>query len=166
MSTVLEQPQQAETPKRSASRRLSDGERLAIVARYTETNSIIQTANEFNINRATVRSVVNAARDYTNTQRDDWRSSLRKKAVTALSSGLDCNDDPYKRGELGNKALIGLGEFRGEGANVNIATFISSAPVGALDDYLTTSQVLNVTPEPQQVVLDTNNVSDTALIKS
>jgi hypothetical protein len=41
----------------------------------------------------------------------DYKERLKKKGIEAVESGLDCPDDPYKRGTLGVSVLKGIGEF-------------------------------------------------------
>jgi len=65
-----------------------------------------------------------------------FRSKIRKKAVDAIESGLDCDKDPYRRASVGIKVMEGIGEFRGEGMNVSFNTFVAGVPAEWRDKYL------------------------------
>lgn len=109
-------------------KRLPESTRHAIVARFTVNGSILQTANEFGVHRNTVQRLVNSVRNVPNSPLNavEWKAETKARAISAVNAGLDCKDDPYKRGELGNKVLVGLGEFKGQ--DVNIGVNIANCP--------------------------------------
>ena len=56
------------------------------------------------------------------------RDRLEVKAVRALEDGLDCTDNPYKRGNLGVSTLRGLGVFNDESLHVHVNQLINACP--------------------------------------
>src|SRR5215831_7754486 len=70
------------------------------------------------------------------------RESLAVKAVAALESGLDCTDNPYKRGNLGATTLKGLGVFNDDGVHVHMNQLINSVPAEWRDQYIVSSEDL------------------------
>src|SRR5262245_25487225 len=70
------------------------------------------------------------------------RDRLESKAVRALEDGLDCTDNPYKRGNLGATTLKGLGVFNDDGVHVHMNQLINSVPEEWRDRYLVSSEDL------------------------
>ena len=70
------------------------------------------------------------------------RDRLEVKAVRAVEDGLDCEDNPYKRGNLGATVLKGLGVFNDESVHLHINQLINSVPEEWRDRYLVSSEDL------------------------
>jgi hypothetical protein len=70
----------------------------------------------------------------------DWKEVVGRKAVAAITAGLDHEADPYKRGALGIQAAKGVGLMEQDNT-VNFAQIISSIPESQRSRYL-------VTPDP------------------
>ena len=75
-----------------------------------------------------------------------WREDMEVKAVAALNAGLDCVDDPYKRGTLGLGAAKGLGLMAADSV-VNVAALINAVPEGHRERYVTLEPQAEQIPE-------------------
>src|SRR5215831_15925975 len=56
------------------------------------------------------------------------RDRLEVKAVKAVESGLDCTENPYRRGSLGVSVLKGLGVFNDDSVHVHMNQLINACP--------------------------------------
>lgn len=111
-----------------------------MVARYAVCGNMSLVAREFDCHLNTVyRLIRDMKRDEKSGLSSDWKGDTRIKAVHAVNAGLDCKDDPYKRGELGNKVLIGLGEFK-SGQDVNVGVQIANCPPELLSRLIETPE--------------------------
>src|SRR5678815_5712261 len=97
-----------------------------------------QVAREFGLHVNTVYRLVKAVKRVEKSGlSSDWKAGVKEKAVSAVTQGLDCKDDPYKRGELGNKVLVGLGEFK-SGQDVNVGIQVNACPPELLSRLIET----------------------------
>ena len=138
--------------------RLSETQKQAAIAAVASGLSQTQVAKQFGLHVNTVNRWMQAVKKVADSGLpSDWRSTMRLKAVDAVTQGLDCKDDPYKRGELGNKALIGLGEFKaGDQVSVNVlVNQISGLPEDWQNRYLAADDT--TTPS---IELPTNSATD------
>lgn len=124
-ATELTSPQ---TSPRKHAQPISEATKRQMVARYAVCANMSQVAREFGCHLNTVYRLV---RDVKRSEKSglsaDWKQDTKIKAALAVNAGLDCRDDPYKRGELGNKVLIGLGEFK-SGVDVNVGVQVNQCP--------------------------------------
>lgn len=161
MSTVLDRTK----PKQSGQGiPLPEPTRRAIVGAYSVNGSIAMTAREFGVHRNTVATLVKSVRHIQNSPvNKEWKSAQRERAVRAVNAALDCEDDPYRRGDIGVKALTGLGEYRRENegdANVNV--FVTQ--INALPEHLRTmfhcdSSVIDTVAIEQPSTLEPSTLS-------
>jgi len=70
------------------------------------------------------------------------RDRLEVKAVLAVENGLDCTENPYRRGNLGVSVLKGLGVFNDDGVHVHMNQLINSVPAEWRDRYIVSSEDL------------------------
>lgn len=130
--------------------RVPERTKQALIAFYAVSGSIIQTAQRFNIHRNTVRRILLSVRNDARTGLSpDWRASTTTKAVRAVDAGLDCESDPYKRGQLGNQVLIGLGLFKA-GPDINVGVAINNTPPELMERWISTTARVSATPLDSQ----------------
>jgi DNA-binding CsgD family transcriptional regulator len=118
-------------------RPMSDDERESILVLKTKGLTNEEIAEKTHRTVQTVTNVLKTAEAKTIDNGLDWRDVMEGKARIAVNAGLDCEDDPYKRGGLGVQTLKGLGTFENEG-NVNIAALIGQIPESQKSRYITT----------------------------
>lgn len=119
----------AEASTVSPRKRLSESQRRAIVAAYTVTGNQRLVAEQFGVHPNTVYTLVKSVRDVKHSVvSTDWRSDMRKNAVSAVNAGLEASDDPYKRAHIGVNVLKGLGDFAPDQGAVNISQLFASVP--------------------------------------
>ena len=61
---------------------------------------------------------------------------FRKKPVSAVEDALDCRDNLYKRGDLGEKILVGTGDLRSGGVVVNNFNIVAQTPAEWRSRYI------------------------------
>lgn len=130
--------------------KITESDKLAIVASRAAGVPVNELAARYKVSRQTISNVLSGLKD---AQRKDakeefdamtYRSTLRRKGYKAVEAGLDCEDDQYKRGNLGAVVLKGLGDFTGESINLNVQQFIASIPEDMRERYLTLDDVTEV----------------------
>lgn len=133
-------------------KRLTEAEKRAIVAAVAVNGSIQDTAQQFGVHRNTVGQLVQEVRDtVVNSEfSGDWRSKHKNEAVTAVTSGLTCEDDPYKRATIGVSVLKGLGEYQGDNQlNVTVSTMIAAVPAEWREEMIGTPEAEITEPTPK-----------------
>jgi hypothetical protein len=109
-------------------RHLTEHERRQIIEKLAAGASPSAIAREYNISRqyaSMLKSRLNR-RELRKDRPAEYdlqmtKESLRRKAYPAVSAGLDCPDDPYKRGNLGVQVLKGVGDFQPDNTpNINV----------------------------------------------
>ena len=111
--------------------KLTDSDRAAILVARAAGVSVNELAKRHGVTRQTISAVLSTLK---NSRHADakaefdatvYRSTLRRKSYRAVEAGLDCEDDQYKRGNLGATTLKGLGDFAGDAVtNNNINMFV------------------------------------------
>ena len=132
------------------SRYLNDAQRQAIVSAVSSGIPQNVVAQQFGVNRVTVSKIMRSMRQATHDMLGgDWKQQQVTLGATAVNAGLRCEDDPYRRADLGVKVLTGLGVYKSEASStttniyVNVQDlpsdwhsrmeFISGEPPAALD---------------------------------
>jgi hypothetical protein len=124
--------------------RLTELERREIAKRLLAGESPTALSREYGVSRPYLSRVKSALRN-----RDDRRGKpavfdyqtakdeLRRKAYPAVTAGLDCADDPYKRANVGVQVLKGTGDLFGD-TNVNVGIQLNNCPAELLERMLAT----------------------------
>src|SRR5215471_15872802 len=96
-------------------KKLSELDKKAIIAAYAGGEGPTSIALRLGFSRQWVSTIVNEFKRQRAGIDDidvvNYRSRLKRKSIVAIESGLDCGDDPYKRGNLGATVMKGIGEF-------------------------------------------------------
>jgi len=114
--------------------KLTESDRLAIVAARTQGVPVGELAARYGVHRNTITNLLaelKAGIQKTPQQEFDaqvYRNTLRRKSYVAVEAGLDCQDDQYKRANVGTTVLKGLGDFDGADVNVNVQAMIAAIP--------------------------------------
>lgn len=106
---------------------LTKDETAAIVAAVAAGRTQTDVAKAFGLHRNSVNRICKAVKmvdNIANPLARGYKPVVVEKAFKALIAGLDCEDDPYARGNLGLKSLYGTGEFV-NGTNVQVDTDIA-----------------------------------------
>ena len=137
---------------RKPSRKLTSGERQAIIAACAVPGAVKQDiAKEYGIVPETISRMLREVKNVqspSNPLADDYKSTLKNKAIKAVKSGLDWDDDPYKRANIGVKVLEGIGEFVGSqklDVSGDVQLVVSWGQVDAIDS------AIDITPEAEPV---------------
>ena len=128
----------SEEKKRRGTRVLTEGEKGSIVILRHEGVPVKAIAEKLGRSERCVWTYLGNMRKNAKAEgldTVDWRENMRQKAIVAVGAGLDCEDDPYKRGNLGTRALQGLGDFAAEN-QVNANLLIATMPPEFRDRYL------------------------------
>jgi hypothetical protein len=111
--------------------KLSPLDKQAIIAAYVGGEGPTSIAQRLGVSRQWVSTIVNGFKRQRAGIEDfdivNYRSRLKRKAVVAVEAGLDCDEDEYKRGNLGATVLKGLGEFSPDQVN-QIDVLIANMP--------------------------------------
>jgi len=96
-------------------KKLTPLDQQALLASYVAGEPTTELAKRFKISRQWVSKIVNdfkrARLGIEDIDGVNFKSRLKRKAIVAVESGLDCPDDPYKRARVGTTVLEGIGEF-------------------------------------------------------
>lgn len=116
---------------------LSEGERAELLLMKMNGHTIPSIAERFGITERTVYRYVNLVKEQAKFEDvaktkprelgGDPKQVITRKAFIAVEAGLDCEDDPYKRGNLGATVLKGVGEFQGD-TTVNVNQVFANIP--------------------------------------
>ena len=130
--TVASTSQTQPPPLARTARFLTELEKRAICAERAGGVGLKDIADRYGVNPSTVWRVCTETQQATDTPAlgASWRADLRARAVPAITAGLDCPDDPYKRAGIGVQVLKGLGDFAPDSQQVNVTAMLASAPAG------------------------------------
>ena len=131
--------------------KITESDKLAIIAARAAGVPVSELASRYRVSRQTISTVLGKLKDARHQDARDefnatvYRSKLRRKGYEAVEAGLDCDADPYKRGNLGVAALKGIGEFASDQADVNVfLQSIMQLPADMRDEYLFPDDVVEV----------------------
>ena len=131
-------------------RPLSASEKAAIITLRAENYTVASIARKLNRTPRPIFRFLKIQRDLAakaGVLDVDFRETMKVKAVEAVNDGLDCKDDPYKRGNLGKGVLVGLQVFAPD-SQLNINQLISTIPPEWKDRYIISNeQTLSTTEE-------------------
>lgn len=70
---------------------------------------------------------------------EEFRTSIRAKAITAIESGLEHDADPYRQAAVGLKVMTGIGEFKADAvsAHVTVTNMMAAVPESWRERYVT-----------------------------
>jgi DNA-binding CsgD family transcriptional regulator len=132
-------------PKKKRRPNLTEGEKAQLILMKSQGHKIKDIAAHFGIGARGVSHHIAALKrkagykDAAHTEKLELpnpKQIVQKKAYQAVEAGLDCVDDPYKRGNLGVRVLQGTGEFQPDGGGVNVLTLINTMPPEYRERYL------------------------------
>lgn len=130
-------------------KKLAPIDEKALLASYVGGEGPTELAKRFGISRQWASKLVNDFKKQRAGIEDidavNYKARLRRKAISAVESGLDAKDDPYKAARIGVSVLEGIGEFvsgtqlQVDGAtNITIVWGTAPPPEGS---------IINVTPK-------------------
>src|SRR5262249_27829914 len=96
--------------------------------------TVQQLADKYNVHPNTVSRILRKfAKENPRTELaqgllSGCRDRLESKAVRAVEDGLDCAENPYRRGNLGVSVLKGLDVFNDESIHVHMNQLINACP--------------------------------------
>jgi len=108
----------------------------AIFADRSAGLTLQQLADKYNVHPNTVSRIVRKfAKENPQTELAQGllagcRDRLEVKAVRAVEDGLDCTENPYRRGNLGVSVLKGLGVFNDDSVHVQYESAHQCLPAG------------------------------------
>lgn len=162
MDTAIPEPSAITQPP--TTKRLTNAQRTAIVAEVASGKTNAQVAKDFNVHVNTVSILVNRIRKAVPQMNGpaQWRERVVLKSQDAIDAGVDCNDDPYKRGTLAVAVMRGLGEFAGD-HQVNVfVNAVGSLPADLRSEYLSSDDAIEATAigsDDLQVVADPSTIA-------
>ena len=96
-------------------KKLAPIDEKALLASYVGGEGPTELAKRFGISRQWASKIVNDFKKQRAGIEDidgvNYKARLRRKAIIAVESGLEAQDDPYKRARVGVNVLEGIGEF-------------------------------------------------------
>ncbi len=107
---------------RKFGKRLTKGEREAIIAACAHGAIKSQIAKDFGIRPETISRILKDVKELqyaSNPLSTDYKPMLRDRAVRAITRGLDSTRDVYAAANIGVKVMTGIGEFV-SGGNVQV----------------------------------------------
>jgi hypothetical protein len=134
-------------------KKLTDGVIASIAHDHYELGkSTRQIAQERDLHRNTIQTALRKFREpakqettFSGTQRE----ILEQKSYTAIEHGLNADDDPYKRADVGFKYLRGVGVFGDDESkrevNIHIQNLVNGVPEEWHERYLGTVEVIEAT---------------------
>lgn len=120
-------------------RPLNEGEKCGILIMRSKGMSISEIAKVLGRSEGTISGLLRKAREWAESTGVDYdfKDDLKIRAIDAVKFGLDCDLDPYKRGNLGVNVLKGVGVFAADGAQISINNMIASVPPDWQKRYIT-----------------------------
>jgi hypothetical protein len=107
-----------------------DPTRLVALKYQISESSVRDIYNDFLKSTASVRTIADS-------EPEEFRASIRRKAIFAIEHGLDCDRDPYRQASVGLKVMEGIGEFKSGGnASIVINNMVASVPAEWKDRYI------------------------------
>ena len=115
---------------------VSDPIRLAIASDVTAGLHAARVAAKYNVSTRTVSRILNTLRQAPAPAEvvKDWRSTINQDALVAVRAGVNCEDDPYKRGNLGIQWLKGTGLLMPDNVT-QINNLYASMPADWSDEF-------------------------------
>ena len=129
--------------------KLTEADRMNVVAHYMTSGSIGLTAEHFDLSRNTVAGLVKTVRDASNSALStDWRSRMAELPVLCVDAVKDAvtdRTDVYKAAGIAQAHLKGVGIYNAD-TQVNVTAMLASAPAG-----IDLDTAIDVTPTPLPV---------------
>lgn len=122
-------------------RSLTDGEKAAAILMRANHMSITTIAEKMQRSEHTIKTFLSKMQDAAASSGIDYdfREDLKMKSIDAMRSGLDCDEDPYKRGTLGVQVAKGLGVLQNDGVQIN--QLIAACPPEWQNRYIGNDEV-------------------------
>src|SRR5688572_21283266 len=134
-------------------KKLAPIDEKALLASYVAGEGPTELAKRFGISRQWASKIVNDFKKERAGIEDidgvNYKARLRRKAIVAVESGLDAQDDPYKRARVGVNVLEGIGEFD-NGRQIHVDSDVRIVFSWGTAQEPDAEHVINVTPEARK----------------